>query len=59
MNPTPEVYGAPETWLYSKFGGGNTSQTAQELKFDSPKIANFGGENNNLVGSLGRAVSLL
>lgn len=57
MNPTPEVYGAPETWLYSKFSSGDTSQQAQELKFDAPKIANFGGTDDNLVGSLGRAVS--
>lgn len=60
MNPNPDIWGSPESWLYSPHTTyGLTSQLAQTLNADRPKIANFGtGTTADYEGSLLRAIKV-
>lgn len=56
MNPNPDIWGAPETWLNAKgYWQGGENNGNPTIKAERAKISNFGGSNDEYVGSLGRA----
>ncbi len=59
-NPNPEIWGAPETWIYSPHTTlGLTSTLSQTIHADRPKTANFGaGATQGYEGSLLRAINV-
>lgn len=57
--PNPEIWGAPETWIYSKRQVGLETTAAQSGNFDKPKTANFGaGSSADYEGALVRAINV-
>ena len=59
-NPNSEIWGAPETWIYSPNTTlGLTSELSQTLNADRPKVAYFGaGTTAGYEGSLLRAINV-
>ena len=59
-NPNTEIWGAPETWIYSPNTTlGLTSELSQTLNADRPKVAYFGaGTTAGYEGSLLRAINV-
>lgn len=57
--PNPEIWGAPETWIYSLRQYGLETTAAQNGNFDKPKTAYFGeGSTAGYEGSLLRAIKV-
>ena len=56
--PNPEIWGAPETWIYSLRQYGLETTAAKLGNFDKPKTAYFGtGSTSGYEGSLLRAIN--
>lgn len=59
MNPNSEIWGAPDTWIYSLRQYGLETTTAKLGNFDKPKTAYFGkGGTSGYEGSLLRAINV-
>jgi hypothetical protein len=57
--PNPEIWGDPETWIYSKRQAGLETTAAELGNFDKPKTANFGtGSSSDYEGALVRAINV-
>lgn len=57
--PNPEIWGAPDTWIYSKKQPGLETTAAKLGNFDKPKTANFGaGSSADYEGALVRAINV-
>lgn len=58
-NPNSEIWGAPETWIYSLRQYGLETTAAKLGNFDKPKTAYFGtGSTSGFEGSLLRAINV-
>lgn len=59
MNPNSEIWGAPDTWIYSLRQYGLETTLAKTGHFDKPKTANFGeGSSEGYEGSLLRGIKV-
>lgn len=56
-NPNPEIWGAPETWLNAKTWITNAAYNYDDINAGLAKIANFGGNDDLLVGSIRRGIT--
>ena len=56
-NPNPEIWGAPDTWLNAKTWITNASYNYEDINAGVAKIANFGGSEDMLVGSIRRGIT--
>lgn len=58
MNPNPEIWGAPSTWVYTNISYGLESTVAKLANADKPKCRNFGSTSyDNFEQSLFSAIT--
>ena len=56
-NPNPNIWGAPDTWINAKTWVGANNDGNSNIKACRAKTANFGGDDNEWAGALGRGIA--